>query len=162
MLTRRSHEALERHVLAHYEEQTPLDVFMLPQPSGELRASLLVDAWEQPTSCPGWQRVWTPGVMGAHCILTNNFLAPHRASIGVGVERAFRRKGIARVLMQTAIAFAAANGVEWIDGYAVTTNLPILALDFSLGFERTGKQADAFRYGGASHDVYLLTKHLVS
>jgi ribosomal protein S18 acetylase RimI-like enzyme len=61
-----------------------------------------------------------------------------RRIYGVWVERALRRQGLARRLVETVIEWADASGAETCDLWVAETNAPAVALYERLGFRDTG------------------------
>jgi RimJ/RimL family protein N-acetyltransferase len=105
---------------------------------------------------PAWMRVWaveSPDArFVAHLDLSGSSIPSekHRATLGIGVEQEFYRKGIGRGLMLTAIEFAKCNGIEWIDLSVFGDNHAAIGLYRSFGFNEVGRRVDRFRISGYS------------
>ena len=57
----------------------------------------------------------------------------------VEVLPAFRRQGVARVLMQAAARFAVSNGADWLLLAVLASNAPAIALYKALGMKVAGR-----------------------
>lgn len=116
-----------------------------------------------PVSQPGWLRAWA--VEGpdsrfiAHLDLSGSGIPTerHRASLGVGVEERFYRRGLGRRLMKVALEFAARNEIDWIDLSVFGDNRAAIELYRSLGFVEVGRRIDRFRIFGRSVDDVTMT-----
>jgi RimJ/RimL family protein N-acetyltransferase len=85
----------------------------------------------------------------------------HRCELGIGIERAYRRQGLGRRLMQTAIEFARdAETLSWVDLRVFAHNAAGRALYRSLGFVEIGTLVDRFRIEGQRIDDVLMTLRL--
>ena len=71
---------------------------------------------------------------------------------GVFTSPRFRRMGLGRRLVGTALAHAAAAGVRRVNLLVYVPNAPALALYRSLGFEPTGTEPEAVRLDGRMYD----------
>ena len=131
---------------------------------------LTADALARPLSETGWQRCFVAlsadeSKIVADVNLKGDALRTglHRCEIGIGIERAYRRQGLGRRLMATAIEFAAATKVlEWIDLKVFAHNTPARNLYQALGFVEVGTVRDRFRIGGQSIDDVLMTVDLAT
>lgn len=159
--------SLASHVERHTAESHLETPFMLLQPVEVVLASYDPCLWAVPlvSSAGAWQRVWAFRVpesaeLVAHVVVTGNTLAPHRCTLGMGVERAWRRKGIGRRLMIRAIeAMRGRPYLRWIDGVAFEHNTPVLDLDYSVGFIQAGRVPDVLRWvdsAGVAHSSAML------
>ncbi len=118
--------------------------------------------WTRSLEEPGWIRSW--GAFSLAKIIGDVELHGgeieanrHRASIGVGVQRPFRGKGLGRTLMQTAISWARSEGIAAIDLGVFEGNPGALHLYQSLGFKSVGTVEDAFRVRGQSiNDIRMV------
>jgi RimJ/RimL family protein N-acetyltransferase len=111
----------------------------------------------RPLSALEWQRwwVWLDGAyVRGHVDLRGAGImsALHRARLGIGLERGWRGQGTGEALMRAAIAWAAGEGLAWIDLGVFEDNTPARALYRKLGFEEVGVLRDAFRVDGRSLD----------
>jgi ribosomal protein S18 acetylase RimI-like enzyme len=84
--------------------------------------------------------------------------APHRALLGMGVHRAWRRRGLGSRLVGTAFAWARTQGsLDWIDLEVLADNAPACALYLRCGFTMVARIADMLRIDGVSCDVAYMT-----
>lgn len=120
----------------------------------------------KPTRQPGWIRAWgveeDAGRLIAHLDMSGSHVPSesHRATFGIGCEKAFCRRGLGKMLMQHALEFAAGNGIEWIDLFVFGENRPAIALYQSFGFVETGRRIDRFRLAGRSVDDVMMSRRL--
>lgn len=85
----------------------------------------------------------------------------HRCELGIGIERPYRRQGLGRRLMETAIEFARnAETLSWVDLRVFAHNAAGRALYRSLGFVEIGTIVDRFRIEGQKIDDVLMTLRL--
>jgi len=85
----------------------------------------------------------------------------HRTTLGLGIERAYHRRGLGRALCERGIAFARDEAMAaWIDLHVFAENVGARALYRSLGFEERGAIEDAFRLpdGVIVGDVHMVLK----
>jgi RimJ/RimL family protein N-acetyltransferase len=120
------------------------------------------ESWRRPIDAPGWERCWAvleDERVVAHLDLTGGVLYSqlHRARLGVGVERAYRRKGYGRQLLDAAIAWArASEELAWIDLSVFAHNVPAYELYLRLGFVEVGRVRDAYRVEGQTvEDIHM-------
>jgi RimJ/RimL family protein N-acetyltransferase len=121
--------------------------------------------WERPLSVPAWCRAWLLEVDGTarivgHIELRGGRIAAelHRASLGMGIERAFTGRGHGRRLLDAAIGWARAETpIAWIDLGVFTGNAPAMKLYERAGFIRQYLRTDAFRNedGTSIDDCYM-------
>lgn len=142
--------ALEAHCARHAAENDA-DWFMVPQSAEEILGGFSPHLWKNSPSRHGgaWQRMWLlfsgPDVRG-HISLTGNVYAPHRAYLGMGIERSWRNKGWGRHMQQTAFLWMATQpALVWVDGQALADNEHVLALDRAMGFWEVGRVPDVLR-----------------
>jgi GNAT superfamily N-acetyltransferase len=115
-----------------------------------------------PSDEPGWERLWG-AFEGEHMVGHVNLCGGslysmlHRARLGLGVERAHRRKGLGEALMREAIAWARTEGLAWVDLGVFVHNAPARALYEKLGFREVGLTRDAFRVRDTSIDDIAMT-----
>ena len=86
-----------------------------------------------------------------HCELNGDFVPSmlHRAGLGMGLERPYRRKGLGRTLLQQTIEWATSQTfLDWIDLGVFGTNPGAHALYKQFGFIETGRAEDRFRLDG--------------
>ncbi len=95
------------------------------------------------------------GCLCGYVCLTSLFEVAQILDIAVAPGQ--RGQGLARMLMERAIAVAAEKGAEVLELEVRSTNSPAIALYELLGFERTGVRA---RYYEGIDDAILMEKHL--
>jgi len=107
---------------------------------------------------PGWRRVWialaADGAIAGHIDLRArpDPLSTHRAMLGMGVHRDYRRFGLGRMLVDTAIAWARATPMlDWVDLDVLAGNHAARRLYERTGFVVTGEEPDLYRIDGESH-----------
>jgi ribosomal protein S18 acetylase RimI-like enzyme len=116
-----------------------------------------------PLPQPAWMRAWaveSPDErIVAHLDMNGSSMPSeqHRATLGIGVEESFCRRGLGRKLMLKAIEFASCNHIEWIDLFVFGDNHPAIGLYRSLGFDEVGRRNDRFRISGRSVDDITMT-----
>lgn len=120
-----------------------------------------------PVGEPGWRRLWlavdSRGSIAGHIDLRARPepLARHRAMLGMGVHRAWRRRGLGAQLVATAIDWARREtGLAWIDLEVLSENQPAVALYLRSGFTTIARVADMVRIDDASHDISYMTRAL--
>jgi ribosomal protein S18 acetylase RimI-like enzyme len=117
-----------------------------------------------PVGEPGWRRLWLAldvrGSIAGHIDLRARPepLARHRAMLGMGVQRAYRRRGLGVQLVDTALDWARSqDGLKWIDLEVLSENEPAVALYLRAGFTMTARIEDMLQIDGASHDLSYMT-----
>jgi ribosomal protein S18 acetylase RimI-like enzyme len=74
--------------------------------------------------------------------------------LGMGVHRAWRRRGVGAQLLDTALAWARSqDGLKWIDLEVLSENEPAVALYLRAGFTMTARIENMLEIDGASHDL---------
>lgn len=135
-----------------------------------------LERWSSPLDAPGWRRAWGVFVpndaedggaerMVGHCTLAAGDLATavHRAQMGLGVQRPFRRRGYGLTLVETALEWARAiPSLDWVDLGVFEGNDHALAMYERLGFERIGRTPDIFRVNGESITSIAMTLNVAS
>ena len=131
-------------------------------PTG-LRISF-IKGLEIPVGEPGWRRLWlaldSRGTIAGHIDLRGRPepAARHRAMLGMGVHRAYRRHGLGMRLVDTAVDWARQEtGLAWIDLEVLSENRPAVELYVRAGFTMTARIADMLQIDGASHDLSYMT-----
>lgn len=163
--------ALCAHIRRHGAESGQGgDVIFRPRSSGEeLDEAAAIErhraGWARPLSEPLWLRTWgllEDGVILGHLDLHGGRLPAelHRATLGMGLERAARRQGHGRAMMAMAIAWARDHGLAWLDLGVFAHNRPARALYASVGFVEVGTTRDQFRVDGTSIDDVAMTLRL--
>lgn len=85
----------------------------------------------------------------------------HRAWFGLGVERAYRQRGLGRALTQTALAWARESPpIDWVDLSVFAKNVHAIRLYELCGFQHTGRVADRFRVRGESIEDLSMTLYV--
>jgi ribosomal protein S18 acetylase RimI-like enzyme len=120
-----------------------------------------------PVGQPGWRRLWLAldarGSIAGHIDLRARPepLARHRAMLGMGVHRAYRRRGLGAQLVDTAVDWARAQaGLAWIDLEVLSENHPAVELYLRTGFTMTARVEDMLQIDGVSHDLSYMTYSL--
>ena len=125
------------------------------------RRARVISRWETPVGQPNWLVNWAifdGARIVAHIDLDGAQIASqqHRATLGIGVEQAYQRRGYGTRLMDVAISFAQAEALAWLDLYVFAHNTRAIALYRKFGFVETGRRADCFRVQGTSvEDVWM-------
>ncbi|MEP6505889.1 MAG: GNAT family N-acetyltransferase [Betaproteobacteria bacterium] len=105
---------------------------------------------------PGWRRGWIArdarGRVAGHIDLRAHAdpFTGHRCQLGMGVQRDFRRIGLARRLLAHATHWAGGQGLKWIDLQVLSSNEPAVALYRREGFLIQGGKPDMFVIDGVS------------
>ena len=84
----------------------------------------------------------------------------HVADLGVMVDRAHRRRGIGRALMEAAEDWARETGVSKIELHVFPYNEAAIGLYERLGYEREGLRRRHYRRRGELVDAILMAKVL--
>jgi ribosomal protein S18 acetylase RimI-like enzyme len=131
-----------------------------------LKASF-VDGLAVPVGEPRWRRLWLAldarGSIAGHVDLRARPEpgARHRAMLGMGVHRAYRRRGLGAELLATATNWARRqNGLKWVDLEVLSENHPAIALYLRAGFTMTARIEDMLEIDGASHDLSYMRYRL--
>jgi ribosomal protein S18 acetylase RimI-like enzyme len=117
-----------------------------------------------PVGEAGWRRLWLAlderGSIAGHIDLRARPepLARHRAMLGMGVHRAWRRRGLGAQLLGTARDWARSQaGLKWVDLEVLSENHPAVALYLRAGFTMTARVEDMLQIDGVSHDLSYMT-----
>jgi ribosomal-protein-alanine N-acetyltransferase len=104
------------------------------------------------------------GEDGAACgVLLDQCLGPEGEILTLGVAPAWRRRGIARLLIKDLIARAGAGGAQRLLLEVAADNTAALALYTSFGFERQGIRRHYYRRAqGPAVDAWRLCLSLLS
>lgn len=120
-----------------------------------------------PVGEPGWRRLWlavdSRGSIAGHIDLRARPepLARHRAMLGMGVHRAYRRRGLGTQLVDTAVDWARSqDGLKWIDLEVLSENRPAVALYLRSGFAMTARVEDMLEIDGVSQDLSYMMRAL--
>lgn len=159
---------LADHLTDNNDGKTPL---FQPMSREEIwpRGERLISFREQlgiPVGIGRWRRLWKAttedGDVVGHFDLhaRSEPFTLHRARVGIGVHREHGRRGIARLLLDTALEWASGTQLEWIDIDVLEGNHPAVTLYEAAGFHRTGFVADLFRIDGRAIGNFTMTKQL--
>jgi len=130
-----------------------------PQREGAFRTGM-----ETSLGQPGWRRLWLAldgDVIAGHIDLRARPepATLHRALLGMGVQRDYRKLGLGTRLIGAAAEWASAYArLEWIDLEVLSVNQPAIALYTSCGFVKTGEIKDLFRIDGESLSYTAMSK----
>jgi ribosomal protein S18 acetylase RimI-like enzyme len=81
--------------------------------------------------------------------------------LGMGVHRAWRRRGLGMQLVDAAIGWAQGEtGLQWIDLEVLSENQPAIELYLRAGFTMTARIEDMLQIDGVSHDLSYMTRAL--
>jgi ribosomal protein S18 acetylase RimI-like enzyme len=160
---------LDDHLRDNGTDGTPLFQPMAPGqkrlPAG-LRIAF-IKGLDIPLGLPGWRRLWLAidayGDIAGHIDLRGRPepAATHRAMLGMGVHRVWRRRGLGRRLLETAAAWARAEtDIEWIDLEVLSENRPAVELYARAGFTTVARVADMLRIAGVGHDLSYMAFRL--
>jgi ribosomal protein S18 acetylase RimI-like enzyme len=126
-----------------------------------------VDGLAIPVGEPRWRRLWLAldarGSIAGHIDLRARPEpgARHRAMLGMGVHRTYRRRGLGARLVTTAVEWARGEaGLKWIDLEVLSENHPAVALYLRAGFTMTARIEDMLEIDGASRDLSYMTRDL--
>jgi len=111
-----------------------------------------------------WRRLWLAldarGSIAGHIDLRSRPEpgARHRAMLGMGVHRAYRRRGLGAQLLRTAIDWARGEDrLKWVDLEVLSENHPAVALYLRAGFTMTARIEDMLEIDGVSLDLSYMT-----
>lgn len=112
---------------------------------------------------PGWRRGWiavdAAGAIRGHVDLRARpeRTAAHRCLLGMGVHRDERGQGLGARLLDTALSWAAAQGLDWVDLEVLSGNWPARRLYERSGFVQTGEIPDLYRIDGEQHGYVFMS-----
>lgn len=86
----------------------------------------------------------------------------HVADIGLIVAASHRRRGIGRLLLDTAVAWARGSGIRKLELHVFPWNGPAIRLYERFGFVREGHRRGHYRRDDADVDALLMAYHLPS
>lgn len=84
----------------------------------------------------------------------------HVADIGLMVAQGYRRRGIGRALLDAAVEWARASGIDKLELHVFPHNEPAIKLYESFGFEQEGYRKRHYRRGQEYVDAILMACHL--
>lgn len=163
--------AFAEHVVAHTAESgvDGSPVFSLSRFFDGLEVRRhAAERWERPLSEANWGRAWLlwskDRVIG-HAELRGGRVPVelHRASLGMGLSRAWVGRGHGTALFQAALRWATEQTkLAWIDLGVLGSNLPARRFYAKMGFIETHVRRDAFRIEGVGpvddHQMSLLIR----
>ena len=85
----------------------------------------------------------------------------HVADLGLMVAADYRRRGIGRLLLEEAVAWARASGIRKLELHVFPWNEPALRLYESFGFEREGYRKGHYARDDAYVDAILMAYAIV-
>lgn len=89
----------------------------------------------------------------------NQNYTSHRAVLGMGVHRDYRKEGLGSLLIESILDWAKnETKIERIDLRVLSVNDPAIRLYNKFGFQKIGEIEDMFRIDGKSHNFILMTK----
>lgn len=86
----------------------------------------------------------------------------HVADLGLMVAAEYRRQGIGRALLTTAVEWTRDAGIRKLELHVFPWNEPAIRLYESFGFEREGVRRAHYSRDGADVDALLMAYHLPS
>lgn len=160
---------LDDHLRDNGKDGTPL-FQPLSRAQSQLPPGLKVSFVEGlpiPVGEPRWRRLWLAldarGAIAGHIDLRARPEpgARHRAMLGMGVHRAYRRRGVGARLLATAIDWARQQGgLKWVDLEVLSENHPAVSLYLRAGFAMTARIEDMLEIDGVSHDLSYMRYRL--
>ncbi len=159
---------LNRNIAESGVGDTPIFVpFSLEKPMDFFtRKDAILERWKKPLSEPKWERAW--GVFEESQIIAHLDLRTgtteselHRAVIGMGIELSYRRKGLGKLLMNSAVSWAKQQDhLAWLDLKVFVLNTPAKKFYDHMGFTTLGRVEDAFRVNGQKIDDFHMVLKL--
>ena len=86
----------------------------------------------------------------------------HVADLGLMVAAEYRRQGIGRALLTTAVEWSRVAGIRKLELHVFPWNEPAIRLYESFGFDREGMRRAHYSRDGADVDAILMAYHLPS
>ncbi len=160
---------LNDHISDNGKDNSPL---FLPISRNDLRIpEELIDSFRDGQSVSidklGWRRVFIAineknDIIG-HIDLkshSQNYTS-HRAVMGMGVHRDYRKMGLGYLLIKSIVSWAKnETAIEQIDLWVLSKNRPAIRLYNKLGFFKIGEIEDMFRIDGVSLDYIMMSKKI--
>jgi GNAT superfamily N-acetyltransferase len=121
---------------------------------------------ETPLGQPGWRRGWLAlapdGSIAGHVDLRARpeKTCAHRALLGMGVHRDFRKQGLGAALLKAATDWAVTRQFDWIDLDVLSVNTAARQLYARAGFTQVGDMPDMFRVDGQSVGHVFMAKRI--
>jgi len=157
---------LDEHLRDNGVDGTPL-FQPLPRDQSRMPSGLrlaFIKGLTVPVGQPGWRRLWLAlgptGNIAGHIDLRARPepMAAHRAMLGMGVHRLYRRRGLGGQLVDTAVEWTRKEaGIDWIDLEVLADNRPAVALYLRTDFRMIARIEDMVRVDGVSHDLCYMT-----
>ena len=82
--------------------------------------------------------------------------SPHVADLGLFVAASHRRRGVGRLLLETAVAWARGVGIRKLELHVFPWNVPAIRLYEDFGFVREGLRRGHYLRDGADVDALLM------
>jgi len=115
----------------------------------------------------GWRRIFiaenTEKEIVGHIDLRshNQAYTQHRAIMGMGVHREYRKLGLGRLLIESIeIWVKEKTELEWIDLWVLSENKPAIRLYEKMGFHKVGEVENMFKIDGAALSYKQMTKQV--
>ena len=156
----------ERHML---ESGRDGDFIFSPFEEAQMRPLEVItekfsESWAKPLTEVGWERCWIAAdakgeVRGDLQLFQRPLVksALHHATLGMGLERALRGRGIGSEIMRQAIKWAKTQPtLAYLHLQVFAENTPALRLYEKFGFETVGRVPDMFRVHGRSVDDIMM------
>jgi GNAT superfamily N-acetyltransferase len=160
---------LDEHLRDNGAHGTPL-FQPLPRDAARLPAGLriaFIKGLDIPVGQPGWRRLWLAlgptGDIAGHVDLRSRPEphAGHRAMLGMGVHRVWRRRGLGARLLGAACDWARDEGkLAWVDLEVLAANAPAVGLYLHHGFTMLARVEDMLQIDGVSHAVSYMSRRL--
>lgn len=165
-MTASDRNTFDAHFERHIRESGDDGVHFMPYDleAGDRPRDFDFSPLDKPLSDTGWQR-WFVAVeesadIVGHVDIRGSAIRSglHRCTLGIGIEKPWRGRGLGLRLMQTAIEFTRdAPGLDWIDLGVFSNNPVAIALYRRLGFIEVGRREDLFRVRGeAITDIMMV------
>jgi ribosomal protein S18 acetylase RimI-like enzyme len=165
-------EAFLDHLGRHVRELGSGGIIVHPHPVDEpwqkrdlVRAELEKN-WALPPGRGSWELAW--GAIDGNKIVGSLELVgnaspsrKHRASLELGIEQEYRRRGLGKRLMQEALAWSQQQSfLQWMDAHVYAHNIPAIELYRYFGFAEVGFVKDALRVKDQKIDSLQMTLEL--
>jgi RimJ/RimL family protein N-acetyltransferase len=131
----------------------------------EGKKEALLERWSKALLEPVWERAWAvvdEGRVVGHLDLRGDGIESmqHRARLGMGLEQAYRKRGVGTSLLEAAITWAREQPtLVWLDLGVFAHNEAALRLYTKCGFVAARRVNDLFRVDGQSiDDVHMVLK----
>ena len=121
---------------------------------------------DTPVGQSGWRHGWlalTPdGSIAGHIDLRARpeKTCAHRALLGMGVHRDYRKMGLGAHLVKVAMDWAATQKIDWVDLEVLSLNAAARKLYERSGFTQVGQIDDMFRIDGESLGYTFMAKKI--